>query len=224
VSQETGFLDRSIFIGGTEHRYVVYVPLGYDPLKSWPTILFLHGSGESGTDGLRQLTVGLGPAIMAARDQWPFVVLFPQKPEHKMLWPNAATMLDRILAQTEEELEVDVYRRYLTGISQGGHGAFTLARSLRWTFAAIAPVCGFAESSVVPSLQGLPAWAFHGEQDETVSPDSAVALVEGLQAVGSDARMTLYPDLDHNSWDRAYREEALGEWLLNHRRPFDSNR
>jgi predicted peptidase len=224
VGRETGFLERSASVNGVEHRYAVYVPREYDPAINWPAILFLHGYGESGSDGLLPLAVGLGEAIMRQRTAWPFVVVFPQKPEHKALWPNFPTLLDEVLRQTEDELSIDEDRRYLTGLSQGGHGTFTLARSLRWSFAAIAPICGFPDPSVVKDLRGMPVWAFHGERDPVVPPEKAVAVIEALQKAGSEARMTLYPDLDHNSWDRAYQDEKLAEWFLEHRRSADSNR
>ena len=60
---QTGFLDRSITLGGRAYRYEVYVPADYATKPSWPTILFLHGAGERGDDGLIQTQVGLGTAI-----------------------------------------------------------------------------------------------------------------------------------------------------------------
>ena len=61
----TGFLDKTITIDGREHRYVVYVPPGYakQQHERWPLLVFLNGMGECGTDGSKQVEVGLGPAI-----------------------------------------------------------------------------------------------------------------------------------------------------------------
>ena len=64
-TSETGFLDRSIVVNGVEFPYVVYVPRDFDRGRSWPVILFLHGSGERGNDGLRATQIGLGAAIRA---------------------------------------------------------------------------------------------------------------------------------------------------------------
>src|SRR5262249_56484111 len=60
---ETGFLNRTINVAGFEYRYQVYVPENWDKQKTWPVILFLHGAGERGHDGLLQTDVGLGQAI-----------------------------------------------------------------------------------------------------------------------------------------------------------------
>src|SRR5690625_7546904 len=79
---ETGFLDRTITIANARYRYQVYVPATYAPLRSWPVILFLHGAGESGVDGLRPTDVGIGSAIRRRAERFPTIVVFPQaRPE-----------------------------------------------------------------------------------------------------------------------------------------------
>jgi poly(3-hydroxybutyrate) depolymerase len=64
AAEKSGFLDRTLKgPDGALAKYVVFVPHDYDPKKKSPVILFLHGSGESGTDGQNQTQVGLGKAI-----------------------------------------------------------------------------------------------------------------------------------------------------------------
>ncbi len=60
---ETGFLDRSVTVGGAEYRFQVYVPRGFNKKQTWPIIVALHGGGEYGSDGMRHTKVGLAPAI-----------------------------------------------------------------------------------------------------------------------------------------------------------------
>jgi predicted peptidase len=217
---ETGFLDRTVQVAGATRRYAVFVPLGYRPERPPPAILFLHGRGESGVDGLLQVSQGLGPAVLRARDRWPFLIVFPQKPNANSQWSTHHEMLGEVLAQVDREWPSNPCRRYLTGLSQGGCGTFELAGRLPWSFAAAAPVCGYCETSEVPShLEGLPLWVFHGERDETVPAAESVRVVEELRRLGHSPRLSLYPDLEHNSWDRAYRDEAIPEWFLEHRLP-----
>ncbi|HRK20781.1 MAG TPA: hypothetical protein PLX06_03190, partial [Fimbriimonadaceae bacterium] len=85
---QTGFLDRAVTVEGQERKYVIHVPVGYGPGQKWPAILFLHGRGESGTDGRFQLWHGLERAIVRDSEKWPFVAIFPQKPEQDKLWPT----------------------------------------------------------------------------------------------------------------------------------------
>ncbi|MBL8161413.1 MAG: phospholipase, partial [Anaerolineae bacterium] len=44
------------------------------------------------------------------------------------------------------------------------------------------------------------------------------AMVDALKAAGGNVRFTVYPDLNHNSWDVTYDNPALYEWLLGQRR------
>jgi len=214
---ERGFLRRSFVDAGVDRRYVVYVPDSYDPAEPAPAILFLHGRGEEGTDGWAQVAVGLGPAIMLAPDRWPFITVFPQKPKDPQGWVEYADLALGALEQTRREWAVDPARVHLTGVSLGGFGAWLLGAHRRDLFAAIAPVCGGGDPGDAAALVGLPIRAFHGQADAVVPPRHSEEMVEAVRAAGGDPKLTLYADVGHNSWDRAYREERLPEWLLEQR-------
>ncbi|MCP8937548.1 hypothetical protein NK718_03390 [Alsobacter sp. SYSU M60028] len=202
--------------------YVVMRPEGA-PAKGLPAILFLHGKGESGTDGA-QTRVGLPPAILENPSAWPFLVVCPQKPDAGTLWPEWIGLLHATLEAVEAEFRPDPRRRYLTGLSQGGNGTLTLAKALPWRFAALAPVCGWADPMRAGrELADLPVWLFHGLADAVVPASCSTAIAECLVRDGAGPagrpRLTLYPGLAHNSWDAAYREPELPGWLLSHAAP-----
>lgn len=73
TAAETGFLDREIEHAGDTYRYQVYLPRDYSASRQWPVILFLHGAGERGNDGLQQTQVGLGRAIRLNPERWPAI-------------------------------------------------------------------------------------------------------------------------------------------------------
>src|ERR1700734_3712996 len=81
-SQETGFLNRKIQISKVTYRYQVYVPEEWrrDDHKLWPIILFLHGRGERGSEGMWQTQIGLPAAVRDHPERWPFVIVMPQCP------------------------------------------------------------------------------------------------------------------------------------------------
>lgn len=215
---ETGFLDRAVEVAGVKRRYVVHVPLGYGPGKKWPAILFLHGKGESGTDGMFQIWHGLERAIVRKREDWPFIALFPQKADAERLWPTELQTLLAILDAAEAEFSLDPKKRYLTGLSQGGHGTINLATKLSWKFAALAPVCGWADDPEVAAeaIGKTPLWAFHGDKDTAVPVQRSIELVEAIQKRGGDAKLTRYPDVGHDSWHKAFQDEELSTWFLTH--------
>src|SRR5262252_5217267 len=77
-NRETGFLNRSVTVRGTVYKYQIYVPPNWNRRKKWPVVLFLHGAGERGDDGLLQTEVGIGTAIRRHSERFPCVVVFPQ--------------------------------------------------------------------------------------------------------------------------------------------------
>ena len=64
----------------------------------------------------------------------------------------------------------------------------------------------------------LPFWLFHGDADDVVPAEQTREMARALAALGHPPKMTIYPGVTHNSWDRAYAEEELPRWLLAQRR------
>jgi predicted peptidase len=220
ASAQTGFLQKTIDYNGASTKYVVYVPATYDATKPAPTILFLHGAGETGTDGWKQVAVGIGPAVLLDAPRWDFLVVFPQKPPGEQRgWIAHEKLILDILDKTRKEYAVDPSRLYCTGLSMGGAGTWALAAKHPNLFAAIAPICGPGDSATASVLKDLPIWAFYGDQDRAESIQRCRDLVEAVKTAGGAPKFTLYPGVGHNSWDKAYREEKLYDWFMQHRKP-----
>ncbi len=83
AQEPTGFLDRTVKSGALELRYQVYVPPTYDGHRSLPVILFLHGSGERGSDGIKQTQVGMPSQIRWHRDWFDAIVGAEDTERHK---------------------------------------------------------------------------------------------------------------------------------------------
>jgi predicted peptidase len=236
---ETGFLDRLVNVAGHAYRYQVYVPSSYTPAHRWPVILFLHGKGERGSDGLLQTQVGLGAAIRLYSFQYRAIVVFPQAPADSMWVGVPAHVAIAALDQTMQEFQTDSDRVYLTGLSMGANGAWYLAYRYPTKFAALAPICGWVVpfaarhrgfETVVPGdtalafkalahqLVHLPTWIFHGEKDTTVPVEQSRRAALALRAVGADVQFTEFPGLEHNSWDAAYSLPKFTTWLFAQRR------
>jgi predicted peptidase len=218
--KEHGFLDRvHRDASGNESKYVLFVPYGYRGDKPYPLILFLHGLGECGTDGHKQAAVGLGPAVRRRAKTFGFITIFPQA-QHRTWQADSedARRALAILAEVEKEYRVDPRRVYLTGLSMGGYGTWSLAAKYPDRWAAIAPVCGGGNPANAARIKDLPCWCFHGAADRTVPASNSRQMVEALRAAGGHPRYTEYPGVGHNSWDRAYGTDELYDWLSQHHR------
>jgi predicted peptidase len=235
---ETGFLNRSATVGGQRYRYQVYIPADYASQARWPVVLFLHGAGERGTDGLLPTNVGLGPAIRRDPARYPAIAVFPQAPPDSQWVGAPAEMALVALRQTMAEFHVDADRVYLTGLSMGGHGAWYLAYRHPELWAAVVPICGWVPDTerfrgsvpVVPPDSGppvpalarrlarMPIWIFHGEMDRVVPVSGSREPAAALEAASGNVRYTEYLGLDHNSWDPTYGSDEFTRWLFAQRR------
>jgi predicted peptidase len=216
--QERGVLFREITINGQIRKYAIIVPRAYDGATAIPAILFLHGAGEVGSDGSRQLLIGLAPAMLADPERWPAIAIFPQLPDggdNKLHWRDEEQAVMAMLDATRREWNIDPARIYLTGLSRGGAGTWFIASRHPDLFAAAMPVCGYGDpAEVAPTLTKLPIWAFHGMKDDVVTPDKTRAIVEAIEAAGGSVKTTYFPEANHNAWDPTYRDPATAQWLF----------
>jgi len=195
-----------------ETQYLLYLPDGYinDTIKKWPLLIFLHGSGESGTE-LNKVKVHVPPKLIEQGKKFPFIVVSPQAP------PNTgwkAEILKGVLDDLKRKYRVDNDRVYLTGLSMGGFGTWDLSQKYPDEFAAIAPICGGGDDNRIWKLRHMPVWCFHGAKDDVVLPAQSQKMVDALKKYNSNVRFTLYPDANHNSWEVTYNNDSLYTWLL----------
>jgi predicted peptidase len=192
-------------------QFLLFLPRGYETqAEAWPLLIFLHGSGERGTD-LEQVKVNGPPRFVQDHPEFPFVVVSPQVPPG-MAWDSDAinALLDQLLAR----LHVDPDRVYLTGLSMGGYGAWNYATDFPDRLAALAPISGIGDSDRACRVKDLPIWAFHGAKDTVVDPKGEQDMIDEVRACGGNVRYTVYPDAGHDAWTPTYANPELYTWLL----------
>jgi predicted peptidase len=208
-----------------ELGYLLYLPKEYNAQSGqrWPLMFFLHGAGERGTN-LSLVTKHGPPKLVARGTNFPFILVSPQCPTDQR-WDNDAVMalLDDVIARHK----VDTNRVYLTGLSMGGFGSWSLAARHPERFAAVAPICGGGERIDVmlagrrkkDALSTLGVWAFHGAKDPTVPLEESQKMVAAFKKAGcQEVELTVYPEAGHDSWTEAYNNPKLFEWFLAHTR------
>jgi predicted peptidase len=195
--------------------YLLYLPEDYEKSKEgWPLIVFLHGAGERGSDINMVKKHGV-PKIVEGKKDFPFVVLSPQCSTET--WWNNDTIL-ALIDDITARYKIDRDRIYLTGLSMGGFGTWSLAIQEPHKFAAIAPICGGGQPLLTSRIKHLPTWVFHGAKDSVVPLKASEEMVNALKANGGDVKFTVYPDANHDSWTATYDNPELYKWFLEHKR------
>lgn len=208
-SQQSKIFDQKITVPA-RLEYLLSLPTDYGKSrKSWPLVLFLHGSGESGKD-LNKVKVHGPPKLAEANGSFPFILVSPQSPGRG--WDPH--VLNALLDSVIKKYRVDKNRVYVTGLSMGGYGTWALAAAYPGKFAALAPICGGGNPADADKLAHLPVWVFHGAKDTTVPSKRSEEMVEALRAAGGNPKFTLYPDAGHDSWTATYDDPEFYKWLL----------
>ena len=214
---------------GHESPYVLFVPHGYETGKPTPVVLFLHGSGETKGDkgGKMPVEQGIGPHIKGKREKtFPALVLIPQAETRG--WQADGESAKRAMLMLDEvmrEYTCDPKRVYLTGLSMGGFGTWSLAAAYPDKWAAIVPVCGGlrwgkgadaadATAQAAAKIKDIPCWCWHGGADGVVKPELSREVIAALKAAGGKPRYTELEGVGHESWDAAYASEDLYRWLF----------
>lgn len=193
-------------------NYLLHLPPSINNGAMHPLIVYLHGSGKRGSDPNLIKTNGL-PKILEDQPDFPFVVLSPQCPTNRH-WVFLAVEFYALLNDILNRYPVDSLRVYLTGLSMGGTGTWHFAAHAQGYFAAIAPLCADGYRRLAERLTHTPIWAFHGELDDVVPVERTKTLVETVNQLGGEARLTTYPDLKHEIDAVTYANPDLYTWFL----------
>ncbi len=183
--------------------------------KKWPLLVFLHGAGERGDD-LDKVRQWGPPKRVATDHDFPFVVLSPQCPAG-IYWniDHVNQLIDKVIAENQ----IDTNQVYVTGLSMGGFGTWSLVAAHPEKFAAAIPICGGGDPANAQALSQTPIWAFHGDQDNTVPVKRTTDMVDAIKEIdGKNIKLTLYPGVHHNSWSATYANPEIYKWLLSNKR------
>lgn len=214
--------------------YQLMKPLNFDSSKSYPLILFLHGSGERGHDNKRTLThIESLLTADSNRINFPAFVLVPQcdtghrwvEVDWKALSHTQPTEPSKymrlsieLLHEIESRFPIDPKRIYVTGLSMGGFGTWDIIARLPNKFAAAAPVCGGGDIETAAVIKNIPIWIFHGSTDKVVKASRSNHMYEALLKVGGNVKYSEYPEVGHDSWKPAYREPDFLKWMFGQRK------
>ena len=234
------YVSKSFISKGGTLPYRILFPENFDASKKYPVVIFLHGSGERGSDNKAQLVHGSALFLKEdVRKNFPAIVVFPQCPSEGY-WSNVdvesannkrtfnfveggnPTKAMELLMGMVDELRSLPYTNkkqfYAGGLSMGGMGTFELLRRKPQVFAAAIVICGGDNLENAKRYKKVPLWIFHGAKDDVVAPENSEKVAIALKAMGADIQFTLYPQANHNIWNSAFAEPNLLSWLFSNRK------
>ena len=223
--------EKLIFVSGNDTlRYRLLSPYAVEEGKKYPVVVFFHGAGQRGNDNEHQLDDF--PDLLknqSGRKKYPCYILVPQCPASQQ-WVNvnwhdsteifpaeistSENLSMQLLSDYEKKFPIDTSRIYITGLSMGGYAVWDLICRYPEKFAAAVPVCGGGDEHEAEKIIRIPIWAFHGEKDDMVFPYRSENMVTAVNAQGGNAKITLYPGVGHASWNNAYADDKLFEWMF----------
>ena len=196
-------------------KYVVIFPDNFDKNQKYPLIFKFHGAGGRGNDITPLLR---DSAFLHQRknfSDFPFMTIMPLC--HENTWFDMWEQLKEFVLYTTTLPNVDKERIYLMGASMGGYATWAMAMSTPDIFAAIVPICGGGMYWNAARLVNVPIWAFHGAKDDVVLLRESEIMVQRVNEFGGNAKLTIYPENEHNSWDATFSNPEVYEWLLSHK-------
>lgn len=206
-----------------ELSYLTYLPQNYkeDSSEKYPLLLFLHGMGQIGANLDDLYDTGL-PNLFREGKEIPFITIMPQCPPGSF-WTEETDSIKALVDHIVASLPIDESRIYITGLSMGGFGTYDMLIRYPEIFAAGIPICGGLGSLYAKvnlhNLKDIPLWIFHGDNDSVVSVNESLNIIHALQLKNSEnLNYTIYPGVDHDSWTRTYKNDAIYNFLLRHQK------
>ncbi|MFO7657899.1 MAG: PHB depolymerase family esterase [Bacteroidales bacterium] len=199
-----------------DYEYLIYLPDDYQakPEKDFPLIIYLHGASLRGSDLNLVKKYGI-PYLIEKGEQFDFIIVSPQCPLKKS-W-DSENWFDNLYAEVTAKYRVDADRVYLTGMSLGGFGTWSLAIEYPDKFAAIVPLCGGGKPEKICAISHIPVWAFHGTSDSVVAITRTGELVTKLLKCNGNVKFTRLKGKGHAiQW--VYEDRKIYSWMLNHKR------
>ena len=206
-------------VDGISYGYMMYKPTGYDSnTNDYPVWIHLHGKGKKGNSAKRPSDLlkvqHLGPANLIKKKNWnPRYPVLVATPQTSGGWREGA--LRKFIKHLIEVYRINPKRIYISGNSLGAGGAWSFVSKYgdNSLCAAIVPICGNGKFEAT-NFRNMPVWAFHGEDDPTISVQHSIDHVNDIKALGDvtyEPKLTIYPNVKHDSWTRTFDETGMGQ-------------
>ncbi len=169
---------EQIMIRGQTYPLSLFIPSTYHASQSYSLVVCLHGFGFTGEEYLERWRARLGEDYLLACPTYPSGAWFTRRAEELVL----AT-----IREVQARYHVDANRIFLTGMSNGGIGAWLIGMHHAPVFAGIAPMASGLDHVLMPFLANLrqtPIYMIHGVKDQVMPVDLSRSIARELDGLG----------------------------------------
>ena len=177
--QPTGTIpDERVDVQGYAHNVALSVPPTYQPGKGYGLVVCLHGAGFTGEDYLERWQARLGED---------YVLACPTDPKGAWFTRRAEELVLATIRSVQRRYHIDPDRIFLTGMSNGGIGAWVIGMHDAPLFAGIVPMAGGLDNVLIPFLANLrstPIYIIHGAKDQVMPVELSRTITNELTRLG----------------------------------------
>lgn len=169
---------EQIIVRGRTYPLSVFIPASYQTSKSYALIVCLHGYGFTGAEYLERWRARLGEGYLLACPTYPSGAWFTRYAEELVL---------ETIREVRRQYHIDPNRIFLTGMSNGGIGAWLIGMHHAPLFAGLAPMASGLDDVLLPFLRNLrntPVYIIHGAKDQVMPVSLSRSIVQELETLG----------------------------------------
>lgn len=206
--------------------------------KKYPLLLYLHPSGEEGSDNKKQISsLVFEWAKNESQSKYPCYIFAPQCPQG-FEWVNKGPMtipfthynqddysegeemkmIVEAIKQLVRTYPIDPSRIYAIGFSMGATGCWDILTRHPDLFAASIIASGVSDTSKAFKLANVPIWAFSGENDKVAPPELNKTMVETINHYGGNAKITMFKGEGHSIGNLSFKYPGVKKWLFSQKK------
>ena len=194
-------------------KYLVCYPKNYKAGNKYPVMFHLHGAGSRGQN-FENFKDSIILDVLNREDSAlsEGICVFPQC--HKDTWYDMFSDLLELVKVVYNREDVDKSNFNGSGISMGGYGIYQVMMCLPELFHKAIVCCGGGMYWNSGALKNIKFRIFHGEKDVAVFPEESRRMYARLKEACADVTLTVYPECDHNCWEKTYGNYENLQWLF----------
>ncbi|MCF6228255.1 MAG: PDZ domain-containing protein [Planctomycetes bacterium] len=225
---------------GYTRPYWVRIPKGYDPAKSYPAIVGLHGGvsgaplyGTEERPAPGKSAISFWEANLGEQVDSVFLIgcsAGPRETGRNAVWwkPQGRANIERFIFETKRQFNIDDDKVFVTGHSDGGSGSFALAAQTPNTYAGYFSMNGHPlvqasddQGFWLENFKGKNIYAFNSGKDSLYPAKSMTPIYDQANKAGADIKYSVHPDNNHGIRDvigeeiPKFMKEYFANWKRN---------